>query len=107
MITRLRAPLTFLAIALLLGHISDATTGQPLGHVTVTLSGAVHRTTTTNASGDYRFGTVAPGDYTLAIHSRDVPPLRKRVTVRAGRTIANITACSTTLDYSCANAGPG
>ena len=96
-----------LVVSVLIGRITDATTGQPLPHVTVVLSGKTHRTTTTDIAGKYRFVRVAPGRYTLAIHSHDVPPMSRHVTVRSGSTTADITACSTTLDYSCAAAIPG
>lgn len=105
--TRLRATLTAAALALLIGQITDATTGQPLTHVTVELSGAHPRVTTTDTSGAYRFLSVAPGRYQLTIHSRDVPPVSRRVTVHRAKTTLNITACSTTLDYSCAAGAPG
>lgn len=107
MMTQLRALLTVMALALLVGQITDATTGQPLSRVTVTLSGRYQRLTTTNASGEYRFGAVTPGHYTLRLISHDVPPVAKRVTVHAGTTTINLTACSTTLDYSCAAGAPG
>ena len=97
-----------LAIAILLGHVTDATTGQPLPGVHVRVSGA-KATVKTNASGAYRLVGIKPGAHILTIVSDDVPTQHRRVTVRATTTVLDITACSTTLDYSCGQArdGPG
>ena len=46
----------------LTGQVTDATTGQPINGVTVSLSGV---TTTTDSSGNYGFTNITPGTYTL------------------------------------------
>lgn len=91
---------SFFAMALLYGRVTDRTTGQPLVHVTVT-AGSRHGVT--GSDGTYRIEGLKPGNYTLTLQSNDVPPQQASVTVRKGapKTKANLTACSTTLDYAC------
>ena len=103
--TRTRTTLAVFALAILLGHITDATTGQAMPGIKVTLAGKKTLSTKSNAAGAYRFANVAPGRYTLNIVSSDVPPHHQSVVVRGRATIVNIAACSTTLDYSCAGGG--
>jgi len=105
--TRMLSSLAVFALAVLLGHITDATTGQSMPGVTVSLSGATTRTTKSGPTGAYRFANVAPGKYRLTIVSSDVPTHHQRIAVRGKTAVVNIAACSTTLDYSCAGAGPG
>lgn len=105
--TRTLTTLAVFALAVLVGHIADATTGQPMPGITVTLSGAKARATKSGAGGAYRFANVEPGKYVLTIVSSDVPTHHQRVVVRGKTTVVNISACSTTLDYSCAGSGPG
>jgi Carboxypeptidase regulatory-like domain len=95
-----------LALAVLVGHVTDATTGQPLVNVKITV-GSLHATT--DARGAYRFPHVAPGHYTLSASSADVPLQHRSVTVtgQSAPTRLDLVLCSTTLDYSCAGAGPG
>ncbi len=86
------------ALAVLIGTISDRTTGQPLGGVTVAV-GAVHAVS--HADGSYRLSGLKPGPATLTISSDDVPPQHISVTIGATSTHADVQACSTTLDYNC------
>jgi protocatechuate 3,4-dioxygenase beta subunit len=93
------------ALAVLVGHVTDKTTGQPLANVTIAV-GAQH--TTTDAHGAYRLTGVSPGHYTLSASSKDVPPQHRSVVIKSGApTTLDLVLCSTTLDYSCAGAGPG
>lgn len=97
--------LASLAIAVLAGHVTDATTGQPLPNVTISIGS--HRTTS-DKHGAYRLTGLTPGRYTLSASSKDVPPQQRSVNVgRSAQTTLNLVLCSTTLDYSCAGAGPG
>ncbi len=95
-----------LAFTLLLGQITDKTTGQPLHGVQVEMTqGAATLRAVTDAGGRFRLSGVHPGAHTLHYASNDVPPHSVNVMVRAGKQAISISACSTTLDYSCA--GPG
>jgi hypothetical protein len=82
----------------LLGTISDRTTGQPLAGVDVSL-GAAHAKT--HDDGSFRLSGLKPGRSTLLVSSDDVPPQRFPVTVGAAATRVQLRACSTTLDYNC------
>lgn len=97
-------PLAALAAAvftLVLGHVVDRTTGQPLPGLAVQLVGAhLRRSTRTNAAGTFRL-RVPAGRYTLRVQSRDVPPQHFAIALHGGRTVLTERACSTTLDYSC------
>ncbi|MHB8141717.1 MAG: carboxypeptidase-like regulatory domain-containing protein [Vulcanimicrobiaceae bacterium] len=90
-----------LVLLVLSGTVTDHTTGQPLAGVSVRthFHGHVVRAIT-GASGRYSLPGLAPGRYTLRLSSKDVPPQRFHVTLRAGGHY-NLRACSTTLDYSC------
>jgi len=90
--------------AVLLGQITDKTTGQPLPNVTVAI-GSHHATT--DAHGHYRITGISPGRYTLSASSDDVPPQNQSVTVHGTQTTFDFHVCSTTLDYGCGGAGPG
>lgn len=106
-LSRLSAASTAFALAVLVGHVADATTGQSLSNVTIAIGS--HRTTT-DAHGNYRLDGLAPGRYTLTAGSNDVPPQHRRVVIKqnAAQTKLDLTLCSTTLDYSCAGGGgPG
>jgi len=87
-----------LLVAVLAGTITDRTTGQPLAGVDVNL-GPLHARS--HADGTYRLSGVKPGPATLTVSSDDVPPQRFPVTVGSATTHANLTVCSTTLDYNC------
>lgn len=94
-----------LAAALLVGQVTDATTGQPLSNVTIAIGS--HRTTT-DAHGNYRLEGLTAGHYTMSASSKDVPEQHRSVVVKASaQTKLDLVLCSTTLDYSCAGAGPG
>jgi carboxypeptidase family protein len=96
-----------LAFTLLLGQITDKTTGQPLRGVAVIAqsSHALPLHAVTDAHGRFRLPGVRPGAVTLHYSSDDVPPQSLIVHVRGTKQSISITACSTTLDYSCRSGG--
>jgi hypothetical protein len=101
------APL--LAMTILVGHIVDRTTGQPLTGVDISLAGGTAKVAPTKSSdaGTFTLRGLAPGTYSLTVSSDDVPPQTFSVVVKAAKQQRfEITACSTTLDYSCAAALP-
>ncbi|HEY2474881.1 MAG TPA: carboxypeptidase-like regulatory domain-containing protein [Candidatus Cybelea sp.] len=104
--SRCAAAAAGLALAVLVGHVTDATTGQPLPNVTIAIGS---RHTTTDQRGAYRLGGLTPGHYTLSASSKDVPPQHRNVDVQQQNapTTLDLVLCSTTLDYSCAGEGPG
>lgn len=95
-----------LALAVLVGHVTDKTTGQALPNVTIALGS--HRATT-DERGAYRLTGLAPGRYTLTATSSDVPPQHRSAIVKnqSAPTTLDLVLCSTTLDYGCGAAGPG
>lgn len=102
---RVRRIAASLALAVLIGHVIDKTTGQPLPGVTVRIG--AHQAVS-DAHGNYRLTGLAPGRYTLSASSDDVPSQRRSVVVKpSAQTTFDLTLCSTTLDYSCAGAGSG
>lgn len=102
---RLLAQSAALVVAVLAGHVTDATTGQPLPNVTISI-GSHH--TTSDAHGAYRLTGLAPGHYTLKASSDDVPPQKRDVMVKqSAQTTLDLVLCSTTLDYGCGGTGPG
>jgi protocatechuate 3,4-dioxygenase beta subunit len=104
--SRLFAACAALTYTLLLGRITDRTTGQPLPGVRIAVrSGAAALHTVTDAHGRFRFARVRPGTVTLRYASNDVPPKTITVRVRGPRQHLVIAACSTTLDYSCEGGG--
>lgn len=100
--------IVLLVLTALTGLIVDRTTGQPLTGVDVSAQGAAKVAPgRTNDAGAYTLRDLTPGSYTLTISSDDVPPQTFKVSVRAAKSQRfNITACSTTLDYSCASVTP-
>jgi protocatechuate 3,4-dioxygenase beta subunit len=100
------AAATTLIVAMLVGHVTDATTGQPLAGVTISI-GSSH--TSTDAHGAYRLTGLTPGRYDLTASSKDVPPQHRSVVVKpqGPKTTVDLVLCSATLDYSCAGSGPG
>ena len=102
---RLLAQTAALALAVLAGRVTDATTGQPLPNVTIAI-GSHHATT--DAHGEYRLPGLSPGRYALTASSDDVPPQKRDVVVKHGaQTTLDLVLCSTTLDYGCGGTGPG
>jgi hypothetical protein len=99
-VSQLRKIALALSLVVLVGHITDKTTGQPLPNVKIAI-GSHH--TTTDARGAYRLSGLAPGTYTLSASSDDVPPQRRSVTVKqqASPQTLDLVMCSTTLDYGC------
>jgi hypothetical protein len=92
-------------LAVLVGHVTDLTTGQPLANVSIAIGS---QRTITDKRGAYRLDGLTPGHYTLSASSKDVPPQHRSVVVKHGtQTVLDLVLCSTTLDYSCAGAGPG
>ena len=89
------ATLTF---AVVIGTVTDRTTGQPLPYVTIA-AGAVHATT--GPEGTYRLTGLKPGKTTLTASSNDVPPQPFPIVVGPSTTKANLVVCSVTLDYHC------
>lgn len=87
-----------LVLAVLVGEITDRTTGQPLAGVGISLGTA---RATSHADGSHRLTGVKPGRATLTVESPDVPPQHFTVTVGNATSRADLRACSTTLDYNC------
>jgi hypothetical protein len=100
------AAVATLALAVLVGRVTDATTGQPIPNVTITIG---TRHTTTDRRGAYRLGGLTPGHYTLSASSNDVPAQHRSVVIKEedAQMTLDLVLCSTTLDYSCGSAGPG
>jgi protocatechuate 3,4-dioxygenase beta subunit len=88
------------AAAVLVGSVTDQTTGQPLTGVEVRV-GSAHAKT--NADGAYKLVGVKPGRSAVTVSSDDVPPQQFTVRVGSGTTHRDFTACSITLDYRCSN----
>jgi 5-hydroxyisourate hydrolase-like protein (transthyretin family) len=94
-------------LAVLTGHVVDRTTGQPLIGVDISAaSGAKTVTARSDDGGRYTLKNLPAGSYTLTVSSDDVPPQHFSVVVHGAKAHFDITACSTTLDYSCAAAQP-
>jgi hypothetical protein len=97
-----------LALTVLSGQIVDKTTGQPLAGVDVSVAGNTKiAPARSNETGRYTLRGLSHGRVTLSVSSDDVPPQTFAVVIGGGPTQHfTITACSTTLDYSCAAALP-
>ncbi|HYZ14801.1 MAG TPA: carboxypeptidase regulatory-like domain-containing protein [Candidatus Acidoferrum sp.] len=96
------APLSTLLLAVLVGHVTDKTTGQPLPGVEVMLTGPHSAHTYTKADGGYMLAQVKPGRYLVTLSSGDVPTQLFHVTVGSGKQqTLDLVACSISLDYSC------
>lgn len=96
------------ALAVLIGTITDKTTGQPLEHVTVTTTTGSHTLRTrTDSAGHFVLRPIGDGAYTLHFSSRDIPPQTAQVHVRGASTRVMLQACSMTLDYSCGDGSSG
>ena len=102
---QLSAAVTTFALVVLVGRVTDATTGQPLAGVTIAIGS--HRTIT-DAHGHYRLGGLSTGRYTLSASSSDVPAQHRTVVLKnSAETTLDLVLCSTTLDYSCEGGGGG
>ena len=100
------ATLGALAFTLLVGQITDKTTGQPLRGVRVEIRerrATLHANT--GSDGRFRLAGVTPGTHVLHYSSDDVPPQTLSIVVKGAKQQLRITACSTTLDYSCGSGG--
>jgi hypothetical protein len=86
------------AFAVLIGTLTDHTTGQPLPDVVVELGNV---RATTHADGTFRLNGVKPGHATLSVSSADVPPQTFPVTIGVTSSHVALRVCSTTLDYTC------
>lgn|GEM_PF-2501790 len=100
---RLLAPSAALAFAILVGQVSDRTTGQPLGGLRVSSIGPTRTSVRTNADGHYLLRNLRPGRYTILIRGKGVPTVRARITLSDRRQRKNFVVCNVALDYSCAN----
>ncbi|HTW82486.1 MAG TPA: carboxypeptidase regulatory-like domain-containing protein [Candidatus Sulfotelmatobacter sp.] len=95
-------PTLALGLALVAGHVTDQTTGQPLPHVKVTAVGAKTLHAVTDADGAYTLRGVPAGHYRVTLQSDDVPPRTYDLVVgKAANQTHDFVACSTTLDYNC------
>lgn len=98
------APIATLVLAVLVGHITDKTTGQPLPGVEVLVTGAHSAHAYTKADGSYRLAPLPAGKYLVTLSSDDVPTQLFHVTIGSGKQqTLDLVACSITLDYSCGN----
>jgi protocatechuate 3,4-dioxygenase beta subunit len=98
--------LALVALTLLVGQVTDQTTGQPLAGVAVRIhSSASSKTATTDADGRFKLRDVHPGNYTADLSSNDVPPQKFTVHVHGAQQTITLQACSTTLDYHCPSGG--
>jgi hypothetical protein len=70
------------------GLVFDAATNQPLQAVQVSLSGAVSYSVLSNGAGEFDFGPVAPGSYTLSFEKTGYLTVSGTATVQAGRTLS-------------------
>jgi hypothetical protein len=65
------------------------------------------KATRTNDAGQYTLHGVPSGRYTITLSSDDVTPQTFELVVHAAKTQHfDMTACSTTLDYTCAGTAP-
>lgn len=90
-----------LLLVILVGTVTDRTTGQPLPGVHLS-SGSAHAIS--RADGGYRLSGLKSGRVTVSVESDDVPPQSFTVMAGAATSRADLRVCSTTLDYNC---GPG
>jgi hypothetical protein len=98
-------PRQLVSFVVLLGAILDRTTGQPLTGVDVrATAGKTSAHAVTDANGRFTLRGLPAGAAAVTVQSDDVPPQRFTVTVKSAATQhVELRACSTTLDYSCAN----
>lgn len=90
------------ALASVTGVVTDKTTGQPLPGVSITAVASQKSVrAVTDAQGRFTLGRIPDGTYTLHLSSHDVPPQTFHVRVAGRSPHLTLSACSTTLDYSC------
>ena len=107
-IPHIRSILATLVLVVFAAQIVDTTTGQPMPKLTVTFSGAMHRTLTSDAQGRVKVSDLKAGAYTIRVESKDVPPQEFHVSLKPGETlVTTMKVCSTTLDYHCGTPGGG
>jgi hypothetical protein len=96
------APVASLLLVMLIGRVTDRTTGQPLPGVEVLVTGKQSVHTYTRADGTYRLQPVKAGRYLITLASDIVPTQLFHVTVGTEtRQTVNLVACSLSLDYPC------
>ena len=93
-----------LVLIVLSGRILDRTTGQPLPNVRVTTSSGARATS--DVAGRYALRGLRGPSVTVTLESDDVPPQHIDVRLKAPRTLRDLRACSTTLDYRCGAPAP-
>jgi CarboxypepD_reg-like domain len=97
-----------ITLAVLIGTITDKTTGQPLEGITVTTTAGSHTLQTrTDTAGHFMLRGIGNGTYTLHFSSRDVPAQSAQVRAQGASTHVTLEACSTTLDYTCGDSSGG
>jgi len=97
------ASIAALAFTLLVGRITDQTTGQPLEGLRVSAVGPTHSSVRTDADGRYVLRNLHPGHYTIVVRGKGVPTVRASITVSDRTLKKNFVVCNVALDYSCAN----
>ena len=70
----------------LFGHVVDATTGEHLAYVTVSLEGTPTGTTT-DATGHFLLRNLRAGTYNVVVEAVGYKSASKEVTIRKGETI--------------------
>jgi hypothetical protein len=95
-----------LALVTFWGTLLDKTTNQPLTSVRVSASGPSTARGSTDSRGKFTLTNLRPGQYTITVQSKDVPPQSFDYKITKGTT-QTIKACSTTLDYHCGSPGGG
>ncbi len=100
---RFLASLATLVLAVLVGHITDQTTGQSLAGLHVSTLGPTRTTVRTDADGRYVLRNLRPGRYTIVVRGKGVPTVRTTLVVSARTQRRDFVVCNVALDYSCAN----
>jgi hypothetical protein len=73
----------------LTGRVTDGTSGGILPNILLTLSGGAAATTTTDGNGNYQFGNMAAGSYTVSASPTGYVPNSQNISV-AGNTVLNL-----------------